>query len=492
MRAAIYVRVSTEDQARHGYSLDAQREACRKKAEELGSAEVLEFADEGFSGSTMDRPGLRALREAVRSGAVDLVICLDPDRLSRKLAHQLLLTEEIEKAGARVEFVNFEWRDTPEGRLFYNIRGAIAEYEREKIRDRTVAGRRQRARAGLMPTGSVPYGYRLENGKLVPDPVEAEGVRLAFELFLKEDLGIHGVAVRLTELGVPTRGGNRWHSATVRRLLQRRAYVGQFLYHQGGEEIVVPVPAIVGPDVWLRAQEKLSEARRLWAGWSKGEYLLSGIITCADCGNPMHGALRTWKGKRVRTYSCVRSFANAMRRGCRPIKYVKADPIEEAVWRQVVAWLDDPAAFAREMREEGRAEELARDLKAVREHLAAVRKGIANIRRALVGGLLDLDEETAAALREARAREKSLLAREKEIERELAAARAAERSAKDLLAQAKRWLKEVDSLGFEEKRSLVRVLVKQVIVRGRGKDVEVTLVANVGAAAEAEKPERQA
>jgi chromosome segregation ATPase len=133
-------------------------------------------------------------------------------------------------------------------------------------------------------------------------------------------------------------------------------------------------------------------------------------------------------------------------------------------------------------------DELARDLARVREHLAAARKGVDNIRRALAGGLLDLDEGTAAALKDARARERALLARKKELERELAAARASEKGAREMLGQAKRWLKELDTLGFNEKKALVRVLVRQVIVRGRGRDVEATLVANLGAADEAEKP----
>jgi site-specific DNA recombinase len=489
LRAAAYIRVSTEDQARHGYSLDAQREACRRRALEVGAQTVAEYADEGVSGATLERPGLAALREACRAGVVDLVVCLDPDRLSRKLAHQMLLTEEFERAGVRLEFVNFDWQNTPDGRLFYALRGAIAEYEREKIKERTLSGKRQKARSGMMPIGAVPYGYRLESGRLVAEPAEAEAVRLAFDLFLREDLGVNGVAARLTALGVPTRGGRPWNRATVRGMLRNPVYAGTFLYRQGGEVIPVPVPALVEPETWTNVQEKLAEARRLWSGWSREKYLLSGLVTCADCGCTMHGAVRRGrKGGRGRSYTCVRTQAGRLAQGCRPVKYVDADTLEAAAWERVTAWLDDPAAFARELRDGGRVDELARDLARVREHLAAARKGVDNIRRALAGGLLDLDEGTAAALKDARARERALLARKKELERELAAARASEKGAREMLGQAKRWLKELDTLGFNEKKALVRVLVRQVIVRGRGRDVEATLVANLGAADEAEKP----
>ena len=113
MRAAVYIRVSTEEQAVHGYSLSEQKEACCKRAKELGADEVLVFADEGVSGAVLDRPGLNALRDAVDSGQVECIILRDPDRLSRKLAHQLFLSEEFEKAGVRLEFLDFEGKTTP-------------------------------------------------------------------------------------------------------------------------------------------------------------------------------------------------------------------------------------------------------------------------------------------------------------------------------------------------------------------------------------------
>src|SRR5439155_3899574 len=100
------------------------------------------------------------LREAVRARAFDVVLVHDPDRLSRKLAHQLLLVEELERAGVRLEYFTTPREDTPEGRLLLNVKGVVAEYEREKIRERTTRGKKQKAREGHLPGGSCPYGYR--------------------------------------------------------------------------------------------------------------------------------------------------------------------------------------------------------------------------------------------------------------------------------------------------------------------------------------------
>ena len=107
----------------------------------------------------------RRLREAVRSGAVKAVVCFDPDRLSRKLAHLLLLTEEFEKAGAEVLFVNGQADSTPEGRMFLSMRGAFAEYEKLKFKERSERGRKEKALRGHMVGGKVPFGYAYSGRK---------------------------------------------------------------------------------------------------------------------------------------------------------------------------------------------------------------------------------------------------------------------------------------------------------------------------------------
>ena len=271
MRAAVYIRVSTEEQAVHGYSLSEQKEACCKRAEELGAGEVLIFADEGVSGAVLDRPGLNALRDAVDSGQVECIILRDPDRLSRKLAHQLLLSEEFEKAGARLEFLDFEWKTTPEGRLFYSIKGAIAEYEREKIRERVTRGKLQKARQGGIPVNFDVYGYRYDPaiGEVSLDDDEADVVRRIFRWFTQEEIGIAGVANRLNELKVPTRRGKDfWHRQVVKQILNNPVFKGEWKYgkkrpHE--EVITIPVPAIVDRETWQKAQDKLHLIRRKWS-----------------------------------------------------------------------------------------------------------------------------------------------------------------------------------------------------------------------------------
>jgi site-specific DNA recombinase len=496
MRAAIYVRVSTEDQVAHGYSLPEQREACRKRATELGAEKILEFADEGISGAILERPGLNALREAISAGQVDVLIIRDPDRFSRKLSHQLLLVEEFEKAGVRLEFLDFEWKDTPEGRLFYAVKGAFAEYEREKICRQTKRGRIKKAKMGGVPCGFDRYGYRYDpqTGQISVVDEEAEVVRKIFGWFTTEDIGVIGLANRLTDLGVPTRrNASAWSRTVVWHILKSPAYKGEWVLRFGPEEVTVPVPAIVDAETWQRAQEKLQRSRRQWGGGEgKRAYLLRGILSCGDCGCPMRGKSGHTNGGRYwyAWYTCHQPRALSRNTGCRPQKVIPAEVLESVVWERVKAAISDPDAVAREaaaMSPESNS--LRAELERVERRLAETEKGREAILDALAAGLFDLDAKTKAKLMELKRRKERLERRKKEMEAAMRSAESAETKLDELRALAENVVGRLDELIFEEKRELVRALVSQVVVTGRKRShapglagVAVTVVLNLGVA----------
>lgn len=486
MHAAIYVRVSTDDQAKHGYSLSEQREACRKRAESLNASNIIDYADEGISGSLLDRPGLNSLREAVKNRQLDLIIVRDPDRLSRKLAHQLLITEELEKAGVRLEFLDFDWKDTPEGRLFYSIRGAISEFEREKIRDRMVRGKNQKARQGGIPIGFYTFGYDYdsETGKVNINSNESSVVGDIFRWFTTEDIGMNGIARRLNDAGIPTRKGRGiWHRNVIRQILVNPAFKGQWRY----KEYTIPVPALVDSEVWDKAQLKLKEARRLWSGISRNQYLLSGIISCSDCGGTMTGVYTNWWHKKERRYTCRKSSQGAKNIGCNPMKAIPANLIEDAVWEQVCTWLNDPDTLVKEtVGDEQKGEELLKQLEQVEKHLANVEKGRETVLNALASGLFELDMKTKNKLADLKRRKERLEERKKELEAVLSGVQRHSSGLEELKSLAQIILSRLDMLEFKEKKALVRVLVSQVIVSGRGKPgghglrgIQVTILARL-------------
>ena len=190
-RVAIYVRVSTQEQAEHGYSLGTQMEACRQKAQELGAVTIREYIDDGQSGEFLDRPALTELRKGLKGKEFDLVIVYDPDRLARNLAHQLIVAEEIEKAAADLVFVSVTFEQSPEGRLFFSIRGAISSFEKEKIKERTMRGKRGKAAKCKVVTNSNPLGYDYDeaNSMYVINDEEAKLVRKIFNHMVHDKMG---------------------------------------------------------------------------------------------------------------------------------------------------------------------------------------------------------------------------------------------------------------------------------------------------------------
>ena len=161
LRCALYARVSTDEQAER-YGLSSQLTELRALADRRGYAVVGEFIDDGWSGATLDRPRLTALRTLVRARGTDVILAHASDRLARDLGDLLVLRVEIRQAAARIEYVSHSPDETPEGELREQMLGAIAQYERAKIRERTSRGRREQARQGRRPGGRAPFGYLLD------------------------------------------------------------------------------------------------------------------------------------------------------------------------------------------------------------------------------------------------------------------------------------------------------------------------------------------
>jgi site-specific DNA recombinase len=375
----IYVRISDDEQSK--YSISDQLQECKKKA---NSNEVLEYIDEGVTGAVLDRPALSKLRDDVKSGMIDKVICWDPDRFSRDLMIQLLVANELEKR-AVLEFVNHDYKKTPEGILFFQMRGAFSQFEKAKITERTTRGRKEKARQGKIVKNSFLYGYdyNKDQGTYVINEDEERIVRLIFDLFTKPDTtvkGINGIAVYLTQSGVPTkRGANIWHRQVVRQMLMNEAYTGRYTQNRYNTEgmvgnkyvpledrvatkirpseewIETTIPAIITEAQFERAQMLISESKRRFAKDSLRKYLLSGLVRCGECGNTMTGLrAKNWTKYRLE-YSDAKNYSGAKFRGCG--MRVACEELDEEVWNTVLAWLNEPDQIAASMEEvEGPAE----------------------------------------------------------------------------------------------------------------------------------------
>ncbi len=182
--AACYARVSTDKQEKE-QTIESQLDALKQAAEQGGYEVPPEwyFTDEGYSGALLDRPALDRLRDLASEGALEAVLIYSPDRLAREYAYQVVVMEELQKAGCEVVFLNHAFGESPEERMLLQMQGVFAEYERALIRERTRRGRLFAARQGRVNWAQAPYGYRLvpkgdaTPQQLVVEEYEAEVVR---------------------------------------------------------------------------------------------------------------------------------------------------------------------------------------------------------------------------------------------------------------------------------------------------------------------------
>jgi site-specific DNA recombinase len=161
VKIGLYARVSSVKQAQEK-TIDSQIASIIEYANILGERiePELYFLDDGVSGASLERPGLDRLRDKALTGEVAKVYVLSPDRLSRKSAHQILLIEEMKRLGVDFSFVNRQIGDTPEDQMLLQIQGIVAEYEREKIIERSRRGKLYAAKCGKVNVlGGAPYGY---------------------------------------------------------------------------------------------------------------------------------------------------------------------------------------------------------------------------------------------------------------------------------------------------------------------------------------------
>src|SRR5215217_4223565 len=149
-RAILYARVSTDEQARSGYSLAQQIEALRDYAAREGYEVLEEVMDPGQSGASLERPGMDRVRDLVAGGRVSVVLAQDRDRLAREPAYHYLLKREFEEHGCRLKALNDRGDESPEGELTDGILDQLANFEGAKTAERTRRGRLRKAKKGRL------------------------------------------------------------------------------------------------------------------------------------------------------------------------------------------------------------------------------------------------------------------------------------------------------------------------------------------------------
>lgn len=429
MRAILYSRVSTDAQERDGTSLATQERACAEFAESQHWL-VTDAIRDTASGFSLERPGIERVRQAVRKGHVDVVVAYAVDRLSRNQNHIGVIFDELEQHQTKLQFVTENFEDTAIGRFILAARAFIAEIEREKISERTMRGKLERAHSGRLPqgTGKGIYGYLYDptTGRREINSGQAVVVRRIFRRYA-ETKSFSAVSNELNADGISAFMGGRWYPLTVRAVLKNRAYSGVTVYRRTRRtkmrgrpsrvterdpadwiEIDGVSPRIIDEELWNRVQEILDDPERLRRRPEGRAYLLGGRARCSICGSSMVGQTLASKGRSYRYYRCRHVYDRNTGRQC-SAKYIRADALESAVWHEVERVLTHPDVVLNELTLD-RPESFAAELQDLEQALEAASEKQKRLVRLFSTG--DVEESIARDELRALGAERSTLERE--------------------------------------------------------------------------------
>src|SRR5215472_4115550 len=388
--AAIYARVSSEQQ-REEHTIASQTAALIEFAKTHG-LEVPQqwvFEDQGYSGATLERPGLERVRDLAAEGQIQVVLAYAPDRLSRKYVYQILLIEELARHGVETCFVKAPHGASAEDQLLVQFQGMIAEYERAQILERSRRGKRYRARAGEVSVlGGAPYGYRyIRKTDQTPavyqvNDEEAQVVRRVYEMYTVDGLSIGEITRRLNAQGIPTRKHSaRWERSVVWAMLRNPAYRGAAAFgktHIAGRQrvtralrrrnalvssdsigherprqewIEIPVPALVSEDSFARAEELLQENKLRSKRRTITPSIVQGLVSCQKCGYAFGRTSTYTSARKLHYYKCIGSDGWRKLGGpvCDNRRFVRQELLDQIVWTEVLRLLEDPTLIQQEL-----------------------------------------------------------------------------------------------------------------------------------------------
>jgi site-specific DNA recombinase len=519
MEVAFYVRVSTSRQQQQ-QTIEQQLSRLRDYVVTHPDWHVAEehiYRDDGYSGATLNRPGLDRLRDRAAMAAFECILITAPDRLARNYVHQMLLVDELTQRGCRVEFVERPMSDDPHDQLLLQIRSAVAEYERTLIAERMRRGRQAKLRSGqLLPWTRAPYGYLLDPdrprdaSRVQIDPVQAAVVAQMFAWYTDpgQSVSLYAVAKRLSDAQIPPpRGGKRWNVASIRGILRSPTYTGvaysgrtrpaparrrksalqpvgpgQSQQPTTAEEwIAVPVPAIISQETFEAAQSRLDRnvqmARRNNTTY---EYLLRGLVSCGQCrlacsGRTLHPGYH---------YYFCRGRTDSLRlaQGERcTARYAPAHALDALVWQDLCRILREPDLITHELERAQMGEWLPQALQARRQTLRDV---LAQLERQQAR-LLDLYLAEVIEREEFERRRKEVTQTQQGLRQQLRQLDAQAQQHVNVVALAQgietfcqRMQPTLDNLTFAQRRQLVELLIDCVIVNDA--QVEIRYVVPTG------------
>jgi site-specific DNA recombinase len=511
MSTAIYARVSTERQTL-AHTIEQQVERLTAHVHAQGETLRPEdiFRDDGYSGATLNRPGLDHLRDRIKEATIDRVVIASPDRLARNYVHQMVLLEECAQAGCQVEFLDQPLGQDPQAHLLLQIRGAVAEYERTLIAERMRRGRQRKLQAGvLLPWTIPPYGYRLHLERpRDPSGVQIEAtegamVQALFARYLEPDGTLLGLAKFLLQLGGKSpRGNPRWSAASLHGLLSNPAYTGKLYIgrtqarparvrrsatHPLGKPahsqdptspeawtLVTTIPALVSQDDFDRVQAKRAlNKQRASRNNTTHTYLLRALVSCGVCQSACI-ARTTKHGHSYYVCRCAAQPLYSQHDQRCTARYSPAHQLDELVWQDLCALLTHPEwiAYALERAHGGHwlPQELQARKEALRKSQGSVTHQLERLTDAYLQSVIPLAEYQRRR-QELEQKYHALATQEKQLEAQVDRHGQLAEMVQSIEAFCQRVQAGLAHATFAQKRTLVELLIDRVLVANG--DVEI-------------------
>lgn len=331
-----------------------------------------------YSGGSMSRTGLEDILDAAHRSELDVVVCTTIDRSNRNLGDLLMFDKELTALGIELEFVRDTRDRTPQGNLFFQMKGAFAEYERAVIIDRMRRGRIHSVKAGnVLRNEHMAYGYRYNPTTRNLDIMEDEAniVREMFEWIGVEGRSALSMIFPLQARGVPTpKQGKHWSETTITGIIHNEVYAGRWTYYRErtvvhprkpryegdivdpadivrskvirprSEWLFVSVPPIVSEELWQAANAQIRKNANLSKRNRSREYMLAGMLICQDCGASMYG----WLNGTLSYYRCnrepLRKYYGKDTPECR-VQMVRTEALDNSVRAEVIRQFEQPDAL---------------------------------------------------------------------------------------------------------------------------------------------------
>jgi len=364
MKIAIYIRVSTEDQVKEGYSLEVQREYLESFAERERHEIFKIYQDDGISGYSAERPALKELLKDAKEKKFNLVLVHKIDRFSRNLKDLLTLVDELSSYGIGFKSATEPFDTTTSaGKLMFQQLGSFAEFERNRIAERVFPGMVKGIQKGNWQGARfAPFGYTYNKEKklLEVDEREANIVKMIYTMYLA-DKSVQDIAEYFDKRGYKTRTGKQFYTKFICDILKNQIYIGKIVWNKHHYDktqktkkhykYVKNDPSkfivaqgrhhpLIDEEDFAEVQKKLAEKKRTWRRRVKpNEYLFSGILTCEKCNHKYLGVStisnhRT--GKKKRWYRCNGPYANHVNCTNRAVKAEDIEPEATKIVAQLI------------------------------------------------------------------------------------------------------------------------------------------------------------